>query len=71
MYHIQAHIFDILHHYKYFAIIYNCEIHILDVNAELNCNYIFCIPQRRITLFNNVNILRFYNLFSNCPPYMV
>lgn len=68
-YYIQAHIFDFLHHYKFLAIlyIYICAIRNLEVKSKHNCNDIFCISLRRITLFNNMYILRFYYLLSNCP----
>lgn len=53
-YYIQAHVFDYLHHYKYLAIIYNYAVNILEAKPEHNCNYIFCILQRRFTLLDDV-----------------
>lgn len=59
--------FDYLYHYKYLAIIFNSVTNILQAISEHNC-YVFSTPQRSIAHFNDVHILRFYSLLSNCPP---
>ena len=61
--------FWLVHHYKYWAVIYNCTT-ILEGKPEQNYYCIISIPQRKITPFNDVHILKFYSLLSNCPPEM-